>query len=188
LFAERGYVEVSVADIAKRAGVTTGAIYHQFESKEGLFRAVYDELVQATWSRVLTAREQSSEPGVISDCEAYLDACADRTYFRITADGPAVIGWDGLIAGTQEMIQASLTSARERGEIADAPIDSLSRMLAAALKEAGVMIATSSDPAAARLQASQSARHLIAGLLASAEAEAEADADADADAERAASA
>jgi hypothetical protein len=37
-------------------------------------------------------------------------------------------------------------------------------MLAAALKEAGVMIATAPDPAHARAKASASARCLIAGL------------------------
>lgn len=165
LFAERGYADVPVGEVATKAGVTTGAIYHQFDSKEGLFRAIYDELVQATWARVLSARKTGAGPGLITDCEAYLDACADPAFFRITADGPAVIGWDHLIDGTRRMIEASLTAARDRGEITDAPIEPLARMLAAALKEAGVMIATASDPATARSQASDSARRLIGGLL-----------------------
>ena len=38
-------------------------------------------------------------------------------------------------------------------------------MLAAALKEAGVMIATSEDPATARSQAGEAARRLIRGIL-----------------------
>jgi hypothetical protein len=37
-------------------------------------------------------------------------------------------------------------------------------MLAAALKEAGVMIATAPDPKAARAEASAGARRLLAGL------------------------
>jgi AcrR family transcriptional regulator len=165
LFAERGYADVPVGEIASGAGVTTGAIYHQFVSKEGLFRAVYDELVQATWTRVRDARDAAPGSGLIAGCEAYLDACADPAFFRITADGPAVIGWDDLVAQTSAMIEASLTAARDQGELADVPVRPLARMLAAALKEAGVMIATASDPAAARAQASEGARHLIAGLL-----------------------
>jgi AcrR family transcriptional regulator len=166
LFAQRGYADVSVSQIATHAGVTTGAIYHHFDGKQGLFSAIYEELVQATWARVLSARESGGGPGLINDCEAYLDACADPSYFRITADGPAVIGWDGLIEGTRRMIEASLAAARARGEIAnDAPVESLARMLAAALKEAGVMIATAEDPARARTQASKSAAQLIRGLL-----------------------
>ncbi len=165
LFAEHGYAGVSVGEIAQAAGVTTGAIYHQFSSKEGLFVAVYDELVQATWIRVQAARQASDHPSLLSDCAAYLDACAEPAFTRITADGPAVLGWDYLVAQTSQLIEISLTDARDRGEIIDVPLGPLSRMLAAALKEAGVIIATAPDAAVARDQADQTARHLIAGLL-----------------------
>jgi AcrR family transcriptional regulator len=120
LFARRGYAEVSVGEIATRAGVTTGALYHQFAGKEDLFTAIYEQLVGAVWTRVLSLREASSEPSLIAECDAYLDACAEPEFFRITADGPAVIGWDRLVDGTRAMIEASLTAARERGEIASA--------------------------------------------------------------------
>lgn len=165
LFAEHGYGGVGVGEIAQAAGVTTGAIYHQFGSKEGLFVAVYDELVQATWARIQAARQANDHPNLISDCEAYLDACAEPAFFRITADGPAVLGWDYLVAQTSRLIEVGLTDARDRGEIIDVPLEPLSRMLAAALKEAGVIIATASDPVAARNQASVTAGHLVSGLL-----------------------
>lgn len=165
LFAEHGYGGVGVGEIAQAAGVTTGAIYHQFGSKEGLFVAVYDELVQATWARIQAARQANDHPNLISDCEAYLDACAEPAFFRITADGPAVLGWDYLVAQTSRLIEIGLTDARDRGEIIDVPLEPLSRMLAAALKEAGVIIATASDPVAARNQASLTAGHLVSGLL-----------------------
>ena len=165
LFAERGYANVSVGEIATRAGVTTGALYHQFTGKQELFAAVYEQLVAAVWARVLSLRVASDEPSLIADCDAYLDACAEPEFFRITADGPTVLGWDRLVDGTRTMIEASLTAARERGEIGPAPIEPLARMLAAALKEAGVMIATSEDPAAARIQAGEAARRLMTGML-----------------------
>jgi AcrR family transcriptional regulator len=165
LFAEHGYAGISVGELAQAAGVTTGAIYHQFASKEGLFLAVYDELVQATWVRVQAARQASDRPSLISDCAVYLDACADPAFSRITADGPAVIGWDHLVTQTSQLIKNSLTDARDRGEIIDLPLGPLSRMLAAALKEAGVIIATAADQTIARDQADLTARHLIGGLL-----------------------
>lgn len=166
LFAERGYAEVSVAEIAELADVTTGALYHQFASKQGLFTAVYSELVQGVWAKVLLARESSDRPSLLVDCEAYLDACADPAFNRITIDGPAVIGWDQILDEAQSMIEVSLRAAQARGEIADPPIESLSRMLAAALKEAAVMIASAKDPVAARSAARESARHLVGGMLA----------------------
>ncbi len=164
LFAERGYAEVSVAEVAARANVTTGALYHQFASKQGLFRAVYAELVQGVWAQVLAARESSGRPSLLIDCEAYLDACADPAFNRITIDGPAVIGSDQILDEAESMIAASLTAARDRGEIADPPSESLARMLAAALKEAAVMIAAAEHPLAARASARDSARYLVAGI------------------------
>jgi AcrR family transcriptional regulator len=172
LFAERGYAEVSVAELAERAGVTTGAIYHQFESKQGLFKAIYDELVQGVWARVQSSRGADGEPSLVADCEAYLDACAEPAFHRITIDGPAVIGWDQILDDTQTMIQESLTAAQARGEIAGLPVAPLSRMLAAALKEAGMVIASSADPVTARAEASESARYLLSGLLTDASARA----------------
>ena len=59
-----------------------------------------------------------------------------------------------------------LTAARERGEIAAVPIHSFARMLAAALKEAALMIATAEKPAEARAAAKDSAHQLLSGLLA----------------------
>lgn len=42
LFAERGYEGAGVADIAARAGVTTGAIYSRFDGKAALLAAAVD--------------------------------------------------------------------------------------------------------------------------------------------------
>jgi AcrR family transcriptional regulator len=165
LFAEQGYAEVSVAEIATRAGVTTGALYHQFGSKQELFKAVYSELVAGVATQVLKARERAGEPTLIGDCEAYVAACADPAFNRITIDGPAVIGWDEILDEAQSMIEISLAEAKDRGELAEAPVAPLARMLAAALKEAAVIIATADHPAAARRAAADSSRKLISGLL-----------------------
>jgi hypothetical protein len=63
------------------------------------------------------------------------------------------------------LIETSLTNAHERGELAEEPIAPLARMLAAALKEAAVMIARADGSAAARAAATGSSRKLISGLL-----------------------
>jgi AcrR family transcriptional regulator len=165
LFAERGYTAVSVQNVAKRAGVTTGALYHQFGSKQALFTAVYDDLVQRVWGRVLAARSHAGTPSLMGDCEAYLDACADPAFNRITIDGPAVIGWDTILTDTQAMVQASLAAALQRGEIDEQPTPALARMIAAALKEAAVLIASSTDPATDRAAARRATGRLIGGLL-----------------------
>jgi AcrR family transcriptional regulator len=43
VFARRGYVAASLDEVAEEAGLTKGAVYSNFESKEELFQAVIDE-------------------------------------------------------------------------------------------------------------------------------------------------
>jgi AcrR family transcriptional regulator len=43
LFATRGFHGTSMRDIAREADITEGLIYHYFESKRDLFRAIIDE-------------------------------------------------------------------------------------------------------------------------------------------------
>ena len=46
VFAERGYAEAGIAEVAARAGFTKGAVYSNFTSKQGLFAALlYDRSV-----------------------------------------------------------------------------------------------------------------------------------------------
>jgi AcrR family transcriptional regulator len=42
LFGERGFHAATLADVAQRAGMTTGAIYGNFKSKEELFLAIFE--------------------------------------------------------------------------------------------------------------------------------------------------
>jgi AcrR family transcriptional regulator len=42
VFARRGYHEAKLAEIAREAGFTTGAVYSNFDGKEGLFLALAD--------------------------------------------------------------------------------------------------------------------------------------------------
>src|ERR1700676_5619354 len=44
LFADKGFADVSTQAIVAAAGVTRGALYHQFGDKAELFAAVYEEV------------------------------------------------------------------------------------------------------------------------------------------------
>lgn len=45
LFAERGFAPTSVQDIVEAAGVTKGAMYHYFSSKDDLLQQIYTRLL-----------------------------------------------------------------------------------------------------------------------------------------------
>src|SRR6476646_10607588 len=55
LWAERGYAEVGTPEIAAAAGVTRGAMYHQFTDKAALFLAVVEAVEQDVMTRLATA-------------------------------------------------------------------------------------------------------------------------------------
>ncbi|MEW5792619.1 MAG: TetR/AcrR family transcriptional regulator [Pseudomonadota bacterium] len=46
LFTERGYFNTSVHDIARASKVSIGSIYHHFQDKEGIARALYRGLME----------------------------------------------------------------------------------------------------------------------------------------------
>ncbi|RLJ71610.1 TetR family transcriptional regulator [Hydrogenivirga caldilitoris] len=52
LFVEKGYFNTSMRDIAKEAGVSTGALYHHFESKEEIAGEIYRETVEKIKERL----------------------------------------------------------------------------------------------------------------------------------------
>ena len=50
LFVRKGFYATSVSDLAKAIGLTKGALYHHFESKDDLFFAVV-HMVRETWNK-----------------------------------------------------------------------------------------------------------------------------------------
>ena len=52
LFAQRGFSSTSVDDVASAAGVTKGAIYWHFSSKEDIFHAILDR-IREQWQEIV---------------------------------------------------------------------------------------------------------------------------------------
>jgi len=94
LFAEKGFAATGREEIAERAGVTRGALYHHFASKTEVAAAVVEELEGELVDRVVAAALGGSgvRDQLHRGCRAYMDACADPTMARILADAPAVLG------------------------------------------------------------------------------------------------
>src|ERR1700730_1299109 len=98
LFAERGFAGVGTETIAGVAGVTRGALYHQFADKTELFETVYEAIEEELASRLgeLIAAAGVSDPieVMMLGVDAWLDACGEQEVQQIVLlDGPAVLGW-----------------------------------------------------------------------------------------------
>ena len=102
LFADRGYAHVGTEEIVRAAGVTRGALYHQFRDKLELFAAVVEQLEQELAKRTGVAAMATQQPGapdplaeLRAGAEAWLEACTEPEIQRIVLlDGPAVLGWE----------------------------------------------------------------------------------------------
>ncbi len=60
LFSVRGYTAASVDDICKEAGVSKGAFYHHFESKQALFLALLDNWLKTIDNAIDASRDESA--------------------------------------------------------------------------------------------------------------------------------
>ncbi len=171
LFAEHGFGGVGTEAIVAAAGVTRGALYHQFADKTELFQAVYEAIEEDLASRLgeRVAAAGASDPieAMTLGANAWLDACGEQEVQQIVLlDGPAVLGWErwreiGMRYGIG-LVEGLLTHAIEVGRIPPQPVRALTHVLVGALDEAGLYIARAEDQAAA----SEEMRAVIAALVA----------------------
>ncbi len=118
LFAERGFAATGREEIAERAGVTRGALYHHFASKTEVAAAVVEELEAELVERVVAAARKGAgvRDQLRRGCRAYMEACADPTMARILADAPAVLGMEACRALDSVACAPLLAEAFARAE------------------------------------------------------------------------
>ena len=86
LFGGRGYADVGTEEIVRSAGVTRGALYHQFRDKADLFAAVAEEVEAEIAERIATgAAGAADDPmgALRAGVRLFLDACAEPEVERI---------------------------------------------------------------------------------------------------------
>jgi AcrR family transcriptional regulator len=152
VFARDGYADSRTAEISRRAQVTRGALYHHFDGKPGLFRAVHEALEQDLVAAITHRAATEIEPLAViaAGLGAFLDHCEDPAFARIAlVDAPAVLGWAELRAVDSKyalgLVDAGLTAAMDAGTLRRQPARPLAHVLVAAIAEAGLMIAAGGD-------------------------------------------
>jgi AcrR family transcriptional regulator len=177
LFAEHGYAEVGTERIVHAAGVTRGALYHQFADKADLFAAVLEAVETDLTGRLIEAVAKvvdadSADPltMLVTGADAWLDASAEPEVRQIALlDGPAVLGYQrwrevGMRYGFG-LVSSLLTELMDAGAIPVQPIEPLAHVLIGALDEAALYVALADDPVRARNEIRPVVHRLVATIV-----------------------
>lgn len=174
LFIKRDYGEVSTADVLEEAGVSRGALYHHFPSKLELYREVWRDSERRLIERLAGSAEGAETPfqALVLVCRAYLDeAATNRELQRIgLLQSRTVLGWEAWREGIRDLglagMCATIEAAMDSGELRRMDPEPTAHLVLAALIEAGLLIATSTDHKAARAGAEPPLIEMLEGLRA----------------------
>jgi AcrR family transcriptional regulator len=129
VFSERGFAATRLDDVAKRAGLSKGALYLYFETKEDLFRAVVGEAVGANLAHLEKAVqadlpfEQTLRAGLTLLANRLAsDRRISGVVKLVIAESRAMpelarIWHDTVIARALNMINTLIRRAQDRGEV-----------------------------------------------------------------------
>ena len=150
---QTGFADTATEDILKEAGVTRGALYHHFDSKAALFRAVLESEEAALTARLMKVAQAQADAlsGLHAGCRAFLEACLDPVVQRIVLrDARAVLSMDEVreieSRYTLAALRNGLKGAIASGAMVERSPDMLAHMILGALSEAAMAIARAPQP------------------------------------------
>jgi AcrR family transcriptional regulator len=117
LFAEQGYEQTSLREIAERLGVTKAALYYYFKSKEDIVRSLVEDYMAEIDQLIAWGKDQPRSAATRAEIV--------RRYLDIVVNGSAVFR---LLHQNQAAV-SSLASAKERGELFRERMDTLVGLL-----------------------------------------------------------
>lgn len=171
LFADLGFNQVGTDAIVAAAGVSRGALYHQFGDKIELFATVVEEVERDIAAELMRAAAATDSASAMLDAAMvrWLESCEDPAMQRILLlDGPSVLGWDRWREICKRHVLGLVRTALERGmatgEFDRAPVGPLSHALIAVADEAALYVVAAADRSAAQQEMIDVARRFIAAL------------------------
>ena len=168
-FADRGFAEVSLDDVARAAEVTRGAVYHHYRNKAGLFAAVAARLQADVADVVVAAAERAGdrpEDQLHAGSHAFLDAITAGPVARmLLIDAPAVIGWHEWRRLDVEHSAVHLHDALRDAGISPDRLEATTALLSGAMNETALWIAQQEDVESARAQAHRALDELLGAYV-----------------------
>lgn len=167
LFVDKGYAETSTPEIVAAAGITRGALYHHFEDKRALFRAVVTDEALAVASAIELETPDGLQPveALLKGSVAYLDAMRVPGRTRLLLiEGPSVLGLAEMKKLDDENAARTLRDGLEAAiDARGLPIAALADLLSASFDRAALAIDAGEDAQAYRAAIVALIRRVAAG-------------------------
>jgi AcrR family transcriptional regulator len=165
-FARHGFGETDIADVARDARLTTGAIYHHFKNKLALFQAVAEELESEILAASSSVAVGDPWEALHAAFEKLIDLCARPDVQRIVfVEAPQVIGpaaWREIeMQYAFGVMRKTLDALRAANCIKPYSTEYIACTLLALLRESSAEVARTRGSAPAREQVSE----LVSGVF-----------------------
>lgn len=167
-FTKHGYAQTATEAIVEAAGVTRGALYHHFGSKDGLFKAVVEVVQQEVAARIEEAVSKTSDPWrqLLSGCKTFLTASMDADIQQIMlVDAPAVLGfetWREIDSqNSMRLLRENIQELVDKKVIQTPSVEAFTHLLSGAMNEAALWVARSQNPKQTLAEATKTLEHLL---------------------------
>jgi AcrR family transcriptional regulator len=169
LFATKGYAATGTEEIISELGITRGALYHQFNDKQGVFKAViaeaYEEIASHIRAKVAPLDDNWQE--LVIGCQAFLEIAQQAELRRLVyIEAPAVLAAETLVEFDQYsfgLLHEAIQTAVDQGRLSTIDAEGFAHLVNGALNELAAWVAQSDD--LQRLERLKTAQRLVEILL-----------------------
>lgn len=171
-FAEKGYAAASMDELTAEAGMTRGALYHNFGDKQGLLAAVVNQIdgEMAAHARVVGRKARTAWEGLLAEGVAYIEMALQPEVQRIVLrDGPAVLGDPSQWPSQNICLQATVRTVEAliaQGVMKPVDAEAAARLMNGAALNAALWVAASEHPKVVLAKVVEAFRCLAEGFLA----------------------
>ncbi len=152
LFATKGYAATGTEEIISELGITRGALYHQFNDKVGVFKAViveaYSEITDYIQTKIRPLDDNWQQ--LVIGCQAFLEVAQQEELRRLVfIEAPAVLAADDLVEIDQYgfgLLRKSIQIAVDEGKLNTIDAEGFAHLVNGSLNELAAWVAQSNDP------------------------------------------
>ncbi|MDR6984327.1 AcrR family transcriptional regulator [Rheinheimera pacifica] len=170
-FAQQGYAGASMDSLTAEAGLTRGALYHNFGDKRGLLAAVVDQIdsEMAAYAKSVGAKAGDAWLGLLAEGAAYIEKALDPEVQRIVLlDGPSVLGDPSQWPSQNKCLQSTRNTIEQLikdGTLKPVDPEAAAMLLNGAALNAALWIASSANPQAMLPKTLEAFNLLASGFL-----------------------